>query len=290
MKSARWLFRLGPPLLVGISIGLGFGGPEHSSSPNPVAGALANEVSSGLPPVSAGNEWGQHTPRPPVSRGPTAPDAQGDTRGRIRANVLTEFNPDIETPRVHGTAYLDPMSSVIGDVEIGGGVFVAPFVSVRGDEGQPIHIGSDSNLQDGAVVHALETVSQGHPLPENTYLVGGKAYAVYMGERVSLAHQSQVHGPAWIEDDVFVGMQALVFRAHIRDGVVVEPGATIIGVTIPSGRYVPARAIVTTQDVAERLPEITHSYRLRGINETNVRVNRSLASGYSGSAPASHAR
>jgi carbonic anhydrase/acetyltransferase-like protein (isoleucine patch superfamily) len=286
MTLARWLFRLGPPLLVGVSIGLGLGGPEHSSSPSSVVGALANGVSSELPPVSAANEWGQHTPRPPVSRGPTAPDAQG----RIRANVPTEFNPDIETPRVHGTAYLDPMSSVIGDVEIGGGVFVAPFVSVRGDEGQPIHIGSDSNLQDGVVVHALETVSQGHPLPENTVSVGGKAYAVYMGERVSLAHQSQVHGPAWIEDDVFVGMQALVFRAHIRNGVVVEPGATIIGVTIPPGRYVPARAIVTTQDVAERLPEITQSYQLRDINKTNVRVNRSLASGYSGSAPASRAR
>ncbi len=286
MTWVRWLFRLGPPLLVGILIGLGLGGPEHSSSPTPVGGALANGVSSELPPVGAANEWGQHTPRPPVRRGLAPPGAQGV----LRANVPTEFNPDIETPRVHGTAYLDPMSSVIGDVEIGGGVFVAPFVSVRGDEGQPIHIGSDSNLQDGVVVHALETVSQGHPLPENTYSVGGKAYAVYMGERVSLAHQSQVHGPAWIEDDVFVGMQALVFRAHIRTGVVVEPGATIIGVTIPPGRYVPARAIVTTQDVAERLPEITHSYRLRDINKTNVRVNRSLANGYSGSAPASRAR
>lgn len=33
-----------------------------------------------------------------------------------------------------------------------------------------------------------ETVSQGEPVPEHSYTVQGKRYAVYVGERVSLAH------------------------------------------------------------------------------------------------------
>jgi carbonic anhydrase/acetyltransferase-like protein (isoleucine patch superfamily) len=64
---------------------------------------------------------------------------------------------------------------------------------------------------------------------------------------VSLTHQSQVHGPAEVGDDTFIGRQALIFKAEVGDHVVVEPDATIIGVTIASGRYVPALSIVTKQ-------------------------------------------
>ncbi len=177
---------------------------------------------------------------------------------------------------------MDPLASVIGNVEIGKRVYLAPFSSARGDEGQPIYIGDESNLQDGVVIHALETIDNGRPRPEHTYLVHGQRYAVYIGNRVSLAHQSHVHGPAWIEDDVFLGMQALVFKAHIKRGSVVEPAATIIGVTIPAGRYVKAGSVVTDQNTADRLPRITKNYAFRTINKAVVHVNTSLADGYSG--------
>ncbi len=278
----RSLGQMGLPLLVGVWFGLCVAGFERAGGVSPGGSIGSNR----LPAVGSADEWGQQTPRRSLSQGAAASFGQG----RIRANVPTEFNPDVESPRVHASAFLDPMASVIGDVEIGAGVYVAPFASVRGDEGQPIHIGNDSNLQDGVVIHALATVSAGQPVPEHSYSVGGKSYAVYVGDRVSLAHQSQVHGPAWIEDEVFVGMQALVFKAHIEKGVVVEPGATLIGVTVPAGRYVPARAVVTTQEVADRLPEISYSYGLRDINKMMVQVNRGLAAGYSGDLPASHGR
>ena len=58
-----------------------------------------------------------------------------------------------------------------------------------------------------------------------------------------------------------MGMQALIFKAHVEKGVVVEPGATIIGVTVAAGRYLPARAVVTTQEVADRLAELTYILR-----------------------------
>jgi carbonic anhydrase/acetyltransferase-like protein (isoleucine patch superfamily) len=38
-----------------------------------------------------------------------------------------------------------------------------------------------------------------------------------------------------VDDDVFIGMQAMVFKARIGAGCVVEPAAKVIGVTVPAG-------------------------------------------------------
>ncbi len=198
-----------------------------------------------------------------------------------RPNVETDFNDDIENPVLDPSAFVDPLASVVGHVRIGKNVYLAPFASVRGDEGQPIFIGDGANVQDGAVVHALETVQDGKEVPGRTYNVGGREYAVYIGKRVSLAHQALVHGPARVDDNVFVGMQAMVFKAWVGEGAVIEPGAKVIGVTIPAHRYVSAGQTITDQKVADKLPEITDSYPFRTLNDAVVHVNTSFASGYS---------
>lgn len=200
--------------------------------------------------------------------------------GSARPNVVTDFSPEVSAPRVAATSHIDPMASVVGAVEIGPRVYVAPLASIRGDEGQPIHVGRETNVQDGVVVHALETISHGRGKLENTYEVDGDRYAVFIGDRVSLAHQSQVHGPAWVEDDVFVGMKALVFKAHVGRGSVIEPAANVIGVTVPPGRYVKAGTTVTDQAAADALPVITESYPFRQLNEAVVHVNTSFATAY----------
>jgi carbonic anhydrase/acetyltransferase-like protein (isoleucine patch superfamily) len=247
--------------------------------------------SPGVPHVGASNLWAQHAPQA-LEGARAQPEAEypGYDQGWLRPNVRADFNPDIERPTVSPSAYVDRMASVIGHVEIGHRVYVAPLVSVRGDEGQPIHIGDESNLQDGVVLHGLETVSHGKPVPAHTYEVGGRDYAVYIGARVSLAHQSQVHGPAYVENDVFVGMQALVFKAHIGAGSVIEPAATVLGVHVPAGRYVPAGSTVSDQAAADRLPKITEAYAFREINKGVVHVNTTLAEAYRGRSIPARAR
>ncbi len=94
---------------------------------------------------------------------------------------------------------------------------------------------------------------------------------------MSLAHQSQVHGPAKVGDDTFVGTQALVFQTEIGDHVVIEPGAKLIGVKVASGRYVPALSIIKTQAEADALPKITQDYPYRNLNAGVVRVNIQFA-------------
>ena len=197
--------------------------------------------------------------------------------GWVAPNVKTTFTPYVETPVIGNHSRIHPLAAVIGSVTIGQRVFVAPAASVRGDEGQHIYIGNESNVQDGVVVHGLETFEGDHELPENEVDVNGKKYSVYIGDRVSLAHQSQVHGPAKIGDDTFIGMQALISPdgggrprgCGARSQIDWREGA--------QGRYVPALSLITKQVQADSLPVIKADYAYRHLNENVIRVNIQLA-------------
>jgi carbonic anhydrase/acetyltransferase-like protein (isoleucine patch superfamily) len=204
----------------------------------------------------------------------------------IGKNVATDFSAKVSEPRIDPTAYVHPLAAVIGNVQLGKNVMVAPTAAVRGDEGQPLFVGDDSNVQDGVVIHALETEQNGQPVEKNLCDVEGAKYAVYVGNRVSLAHQAQIHGPAVVLDDTFVGMKSLVFRSRVGRFCVLEPGVILMGVTVADHRYVPAGSVVKTQEQADSLPEITDAYPLRQLNAGVVHVNRALARGYLASGPA----
>ena len=198
----------------------------------------------------------------------------------IHENGVTDFCPEAFSPQIQSTAFVHPLAAVIGHVLIGRQVFVGPFASIRGDEGHPLHIGDESNVQDGVVIHALETESRGKRIEENLVPVGGNTYAVYIGNRVSLAHQAQIHGPAAVGDGTFVGMKALVFKARVGKNCVLEPGCLLMGVKVEDGRYVPAGTVLREQAQADKMPVITDHYPLCGMNEKVVRVNTRLADGY----------
>ena len=68
------------------------------------------------------------------------------------------------------------------------------MASIRGDERMSIFVGNEGNIKDGVVLHAVETIDEeGDPVEKNLANISGKKYAVYVGERVSLAHQSHIH-------------------------------------------------------------------------------------------------
>ncbi|MCP4132415.1 MAG: carbonic anhydrase [bacterium] len=198
----------------------------------------------------------------------------------IHKNVITDFAPEAVDPVIDNTAYVHPLAAVIGNVILGKQVMVSPFASIRGDEGQPLHVGDETNVQDGVNIHALETEHNGRPVESNLVEVDGKKYAVYIGKRISLAHQAQVHGPAYVGDNSFIGMQSLVFKAKVGSGCVVEPGCIVMGVTVPNGRYIPAGTVLNKQADADKLPEITDDYPLKNLNDGVIHVNTSLADGY----------
>lgn len=203
----------------------------------------------------------------------------------IEKNVKTDFSPIIHEPKIAAGSFVHPLASVIGNVTLGRNIMVAPSACVRGDEGQPLFIDDDSNIQDGVVIHALETFSHNQEVTKNLVVIKGIKYAVYIGKRVSLAHQAQVHGPAAVLDDSFIGMKALIFKAHVGCGCVVEPGAIVLGVSVPDGRYVPTGMILNSQADADRLPSITPEYPFKDLNKGVVHVNIALARGYLAASP-----
>jgi len=209
----------------------------------------------------------------------------------IRPSIHTDFNPNATYPTISKFAYIDPLALVIGDCEIGKLVLVAPFAVCRGDEGIPIHVGDYSNMQDGVILHALETISHGKNLDDRRYSAEGSllkgndtgfknGFAIYVGDKVSLAHQVQVHGPVFIGNDTFVGMKSLIFNAKIGKRVAIGVSSTITnGVTIPDNKFVPPGSIIATQAQADSLPSRLGS-PYEAINGAVLHVNQELAKGY----------
>jgi carbonic anhydrase len=209
----------------------------------------------------------------------------------IRPSIQTDFNPNVTSPKISKTAYVDPFGVVIGDCEIGKLVLVASFAVCRGDEGTPIHIGDYSNLQEGVILHSLETTAHGKNIDDRRYSVQGSllkandttfknGFAIHIGDKVSLAHGVQVHGPAYVGNDTFVGMKSLIFNAKVGNRVAIGVSSTITdGVRIPDNKFVPPGSVITTQAQADALPARVGS-PYEKINSGVLHVNQELAKGY----------
>ncbi len=174
-----------------------------------------------------------------------------------------------ERAQVARTAFVHGHATVIGRVVLGEHVHIAAGSSVRADEGSPFFIGSNSNIQDGVVIHALKN---------KRVRVGGEEWAVYVGRNVSIAHDALVHGPCYIGDDTFVGFKAVVHDSVVGSHCYVGIGAVVVGVEVPDGRFVPHGTIVDSADAVAALPPVTEAHR--EFNEDVVDVNRGLAVAY----------
>jgi carbonic anhydrase len=157
-------------------------------------------------------------------------------------NPPTSVNPYPRFPNIHSQAFLSPFTYVVGDVTIQKNTYVGPFVSIRADEGTPFFIGSNSNLQDGVILHGLK----------NKYFEkNGKNYSVYIGNRVSCAHGALIHGPCRVDDDVFIGFKAIVYNAFVGEGSFISSGAVVTnGVVLKPNSFVPPGANINTQEKA----------------------------------------
>ena len=195
-------------------------------------------------------------------------------RGCKMENIIptpkTSWFQTLIEPRIADSSYISPTATIIGNVQIGEKVYVAPVVSIRGDEGTPIYIGDHSNVQDGVIMHAL--------LHQHV-MVNGQEYAIYVGNKVCCAHGAIIHGPCIIGDHTFIGFNAVIFRAEIGKNCAVLHNAVVTGgAKIPEGRMVPIGQVVDTQEKADVLPSITED--LMRLKEEVVEVNINFARGY----------
>lgn len=124
-------------------------------------------------------------------------------------------------PRIHPDTWIDPQSSVIGDVTIEQGASVWPGAVLRGDQDNYVRLGRNSNVQDGSILHVT---------PENPCIVG---------DNVTIGHRAVVHACV-VKDNVRIGIGAVVLN-----GAVVEEGAQVgAGAVVPPGKVVPSGWLV----------------------------------------------
>lgn len=184
----------------------------------------------------------------------------------------TPWSRSLAEPTIDASAYVHSFSNLIGDIYVGANVLIAPGTSIRADEGSPFHIGSSTNVQDGAVIHGLE---KGRVLGED-----GKEYSVWIGSNTSITHMALIHGPAYIGNNCFIGFRSTVFNARVGDGCVIALHALVQDVEIPAGKYVPSGAVITTQQQVDLLQNVKESEQHFAVHV--VGINKSLRQGYQG--------
>ena len=174
---------------------------------------------------------------------------------------MLRWNPFGDFPQIDGTAYIDPTAIIIGKVKIGKNVYIGPGVIIRADEpDSSIVIGDNCNVQDKAVIHALERTS------------------VEAGERTSLAHGCIVHGPCKIGKGCFIGFGSVVFNTEVGENVFIKHLAVVEGVDIPSGKLISNGAVVDIENKVNALGPLPKE--LEVFSEKVIITNLDLVRGY----------
>jgi len=122
-----------------------------------------------------------------------------------------------DTPDIGADVFIHDTAVVIGRVHLGDRASVWPTAVIRGDVEQ-ISVGCDTNVQDGAVLHA----DPGMPCT--------------VGDRVTIGHRATVHG-CTVADECLIGIGATVLNgARIGSQSIIGAHALVPeGMEIPSG-------------------------------------------------------
>ena len=149
-------------------------------------------------------------------------------------------------PQIHPTAFVADNATLIGDVVIEAHASVWFNVVIRADNDR-IVIGENSNIQDGAVLHA----DAGHPLT--------------IGKNVTVGHMAMLQG-CTVLDGTMIGIRATVLNgsvvaenslvgagALVAENKSFKPGVVLLGV--------PARVAKTLdEEKAVRMPRAASHY------------------------------
>jgi carbonic anhydrase/acetyltransferase-like protein (isoleucine patch superfamily) len=156
-----------------------------------------------------------------------------------------------KTPQLADPVYIAEEATVIGMVTIGARASVWAGAVARGDN-ETIAIGADSNIQEGAVLHA----DPGWPLT--------------IGARVTVGHQAMLHG-CTIGDGTLVGIQAVVLNGAvigrhclIGAGAVVTEKKSFADRSLILGAPAKAARALSDEEVAD-LSRAPRSRRLKAV-------------------------
>ncbi len=125
-----------------------------------------------------------------------------------------------KNPSWGNDCFIAENATIVGDVTMGDNCSVWFNAVIRGDV-HYIRIGNNTNIQDGAVIHA-------------TYLRA----PTNIGSYVSIGHNALVHG-CTLHDHVLIGMGAIVMdHAVVEEFVIIGAGSVVLEKTICESGYI----------------------------------------------------
>jgi len=148
------------------------------------------------------------------------------------------------TPTWGNDCFIAPNATIVGDVVLGDNCSVWFNAVIRGDV-HYIKIGNNTNIQDGAVIHATYQYA-----PTN------------IGNNVSIGHNALVHG-CTLKDNVLIGMGAIVMdHCIVEEYVIIAAGSVVLEKTICESGFIyagtPAKKIKPLspeqKEMLDRLP------------------------------------
>lgn len=146
----------------------------------------------------------------------------------------------------HPQSWVAPNATLVGKIRLDAGASVWFGAVLRGDN-ELIHIGENSNVQDGSVMHT----DMGHPLT--------------LGTGVTVGHNAMLHG-CTVGDYSLIGIQAVVLNgAKIGKHCLVGAGSLVTeGKEFPDGSLImgsPAKVVrPLTPDQIEGLKRSARHY------------------------------
>ena len=125
-----------------------------------------------------------------------------------------------KAPQLGENAWVAPNATVIGDVRLAANASVWWNATLRGDN-DPIHIGENTNIQDGSVLHTDEGIP------------------MHIGANVTVGHLVMLHG-CTVGDGSLIGIGSVILnRAEIGANSIV--GANSL---VPEGKSYPERSLI----------------------------------------------
>jgi carbonic anhydrase/acetyltransferase-like protein (isoleucine patch superfamily) len=160
--------------------------------------------------------------------------------------------------QVPGSAFVAASADLVGDVILGENSSVWYQCVLRGDINS-IRIGSNSNLQDGTIVHVADR------------------FGTVVGDWVTVGHRALLHA-CTVEDEVLIGMGAIVMDgAVIGRRSIVGAGAVVTGGTIvPPGSLVLGAPGRVTRVLSESEQEDLRNWALRYVATVREYLKRDL--------------
>jgi phenylacetic acid degradation protein len=158
-------------------------------------------------------------------------------------------------PVIDASSFVHPDATIIGDVRIGGGCYIGPGASLRGDFGC-IEIGAGSNIQDGCVLHCF---------PERSCTLAANSH---------VSHGSTLHGCV-VKEYGFIGIAAV-----IMDGAVIGENSMVGAMAfVKAGFEVPPETLVAgiPAKIVRELGETERAFKRTGVETYQELARRSLA-------------